>query len=44
MADSALILYLGFLVGLIYHFEKLAQRDLTIKNYVKISKIRISNF
>ena len=28
MADSAIILYLGFLVGLISYFEKLCQRDL----------------
>ena len=38
MADSAIILYLGFLVGLISYFEKLGQRDLNKKNYVKICK------
>ena len=36
MADSAIILYLGFLVRLISHFEKLGQRDL--KNYIKNCK------
>ena len=44
MADSAIILYLGFLVGLISHFEKLAQQDLNKKNYVKICQKRISIF
>ena len=38
MADSAIILYLGFLVGLISYFEKLGQRNLNRNNYVKISK------
>ena len=43
MADSALILYLGFLEGLIYHFQKLGQRDLNkifvekfVKTYLKL--------
>ena len=38
MADSAIIFYLVFLVGLISFFEKLGQRDLNKKNYVKICK------
>ena len=32
MADSAIILYLECLIGLIYHFRKLGQRDLNKKN------------
>ena len=44
MANSAIILYLGFLVDLSYNFEKLGQLDLNKKNYVKICKIRILNF
>ena len=31
MANSAIILYLGFLVDLIYHIEKLGRRDLNKK-------------
>ena len=31
MADSAIILYLGFLEGLISHYQKLGQRDLNKK-------------
>ena len=38
MADSAIILYLGFLEGFISYFEKLGQRDLNNKNFVKICK------
>ena len=39
MADSAIILYLECLKGLIYHFKKLGQRDLNKKkNYIKICK------
>ena len=44
MAHCAIILYLGLLVGLIYHIEELGQRDLSKKCYVKIYKIRILNF
>ena len=33
MADSALILYLEFLKGLISHFQKLGQCNLNKKNY-----------
>ena len=40
MADSAIILYLECLKGLIYHFKQLGQRDLNIK----ICKKRILNF
>ena len=36
MADCAMILYLEFLIGLIYHFKKLGQRDLNEKIYIKI--------
>ena len=44
MADSAIILYLAFLKGLIPHFKKLGQRDLNKKNYIKICKKCILNF
>ena len=45
MPDSATILYLECLRGLIYHFKKLGQRDLNKKNYMKIcKKKRILNF
>ena len=37
-ADSAIILYLEFLEGLISHFQKLGQRDLNKENYIKICK------
>ena len=43
MADSAIILYSECLKGLIYHFEKLGQRDLNKKIYTKICKKRILN-
>ena len=38
MADCAIILYLECLIGLIYHFKKLGQRDLNKKIYIKICK------
>ena len=38
MADSAIILYLAFLKGLISHFKKSGQRDLNKKDYIKICK------
>ena len=38
MADSSIILYLEFLEGLISYFQKLGQRDLNEKNYIKICK------
>ena len=44
MADCAIILYLKCLIGLIYHFKKLGQRDLNKKIYIKICKKRILNF
>ena len=47
MADSAIILYLGFLVGLISYIEKKSyqgESDLNKKNYVKICKKRILIF
>ena len=44
MADCAIILYLECLIGLIYHFLKLGQRDLNKKIYIKICKKRILNF
>ena len=44
MTDCAIILYLECLIGLIYHFKKLGQRDLNKKNYIKICKKRILNF
>ena len=34
MADCAIILYLECLIGLIYHFKKLGQRDLNKKIYI----------
>ena len=37
----AIILYLGFLIGL--NFEKLGQRVLNKKNYAQICKKRILN-
>ena len=40
----AIILYIGFLIGLISNFEKLDQRDLNKKNYAQICKKRILNF
>ena len=36
MTDSTIILYLGFLIGFISHFEKLGQYDLNKKMYIKI--------
>ena len=36
----AIILYLGFLIGLISNFEKLGQRDLNKKIYAQICKKR----
>ena len=44
MADGAIILYLAFLKGLISHFKKLGQRDINIKNYMKICKRCILKF
>ena len=44
MADSAIILYLEFLEGVISHFKKLGQGDLNKKNYIIICKKRIINF
>ena len=44
MADCAIILYLESLIGLIYHFKKLGQRDLNKKNLINICKKRILNF
>ena len=44
MADYAKILYLECLIGRIYHFKKLGQRDLNEKMYIKICKKRILNF
>ena len=38
MTDSAIILSLGFLAGLISHFEKLGQFDLNTKFYIGICK------
>ena len=35
MANSAIILYLEFLEGLISHFEKIGQSDLNDKNLYK---------
>ena len=35
MADCAIILYLECLIGLIYHFKKLGQRDLNKKKLYK---------
>ena len=44
MADSAIILYIECLKGLISHFKKLGQRDLNKRNYIKICKKCILNF
>ena len=44
MADSAIILYLEFLKGLIYHFKKLGQRDLNKKHVYENLWKRILNF
>ena len=44
MVEMAIILYLGFLKGLIYNFEKLGQRDLDKKFYAQICKKCILNF
>ena len=46
MADSAIILYLECLKGLIYYFKKLGQHDQHVnkKIYIKICKKRILNF
>ena len=44
MADSAIILYLGFLEGLISYFEKLGQCDLDKKCFMKICNKHILNF
>ena len=44
MADSAIILYLECLIGLIYRFKKLGQCDLNKKIYLKIGKKCILNF
>ena len=41
MADSAIILYLKFLEGLISHFEKLGQSDLDKKINIKICRKHI---
>ena len=40
----AIILYLGFPIGLISNFEKLGQHDLNKKMYAPICKKRILNF
>ena len=40
----AIILYLGFIIGLISNFEKLGQRDLNKKINAHICKKRILNF
>ena len=44
MAESAIILYLECLLGLISHFKILGQRDLSKKKYMKICKNCILNF
>ena len=44
MTDSALILYLECLKGLISYFKKLGQRDLNKSKYLKIVKKCILNF
>ena len=44
MANCVIILYLGFLVGLISQFEKLGQYDVNKKSKIKICKRRILNF
>ena len=38
MADSAIILYLAYLKGLISHFKELGQRDLNTKIILKFVK------
>ena len=38
MADSAIILFVKFLLGLIFYFEKLGQRDLNKKIIWKFPK------
>ena len=38
LAGMAIILYLGFLIGLISNFEELRQRDLNRKFYAQICK------
>ena len=38
MADSAIILYLGFLVGRISRFGKLGQHDQNKKSYINYVK------
>ena len=43
MADSAKILYLECLIGLISHLKILDQHDLNEKIYMKICKKRILN-
>ena len=40
----AIILYLGFIIGLISNFEKLGQCDLNEKIYAQIRKKCILNF
>ena len=40
----AIILYLGFIIGLISNFEKMGQRNLNRKIYAQICKKRILNF
>ena len=40
----AIILYLGFPVGLISNFEKLGQRDVNKKMYAQICKKTYLNF
>ena len=44
MADSAIILYLECLKGLISHLKKIGQRDLNKKSYLKFCKKCILNF
>ena len=41
LAEMAIILYLGFIKGLICNFEKLSQSDLNKKLYAQICKKRI---
>ena len=38
MAEMAIILYLGFIIGLISNFEKLGERDVNKKNDAQIRK------
>ena len=40
----AIILYSGFLIGLISNFEKIGQRDINTKFCAQIRKKRILNF